>query len=61
MFICEALEEVPGIHTKVGAGGSGLQRRLVRSSREQLRERLFCLEAKEVGFEVVSQGYFSDG
>lgn len=21
MFICEALEEVPGIHTKVGAGG----------------------------------------
>lgn len=40
---------------------SGLQRRLVRSSREQLRERLFCLEAKEVGFEVVRQGYFSDG
>lgn len=60
MFICEALEEVPSTHTKVGEG-SGLQRRLVRSSREQLRERLFCLEAKEVGFEVVRQGYFSDG
>lgn len=42
-------------------GGSGLQRRHVRSSREQLRERLFCLVAKEVGFEVVRQGYFSDG
>lgn len=60
MFICETLEEVPGIHTKVGEG-SGLQRRLVRSSREQLRERLFCLEVKEVGFEVVRQGDFSDG
>lgn len=59
MFICETLEEVPGIYTK--GGGSGLQRRPVRSAREQLRERLFCLEAKEVGFEVVSQRYFSDG
>lgn len=38
-----------------------MQRRHVRSAGEQLRERLFCLEAKQVGFEVVRQGLFSDG
>lgn len=58
-MICEALEEVPGIHTK--GGGVWFAEETCKERWGTVEGETVLFRGKGVRFEVVHQGLFSDG